>query len=138
MCFFLLAAAALSASISGVEIPTAYVMRRMRWPRRRAAFAVGATMFLAGIPASLGFGLWADMSWHGRNILESTDYLVSNVLLPSGGLLTALLVGWRWSAPALRETALEGGRLGRLWIALLKFVIPPLIVAIFLRAVGLI
>jgi SNF family Na+-dependent transporter len=37
--FFLLAAAALSASISGVEIPTAYVMRRLRWPRRRAAIA---------------------------------------------------------------------------------------------------
>jgi neurotransmitter:Na+ symporter, NSS family len=136
--FFLLAAAALSASISGVEIPTAYVMRRLRWPRRRAAIAVGTAIFVCGIPASLGFGLWADIGWGGRNILESTDYLVSNVLLPSGGLLTALLVGWRWSAPALRETALEGRRIGRLWIALLKFVIPPLIVAIFLRAIGVI
>lgn len=135
--FFLLAAAALSASISGVEIPTAYVMRRMRWRRRRTAFVVGMAIFLGGIPASLGFGPWADIAWHGRNILESTDYLVSNVLLPSGGLLTALLVGWRWSAPALRETALEGRVAGRLWIALLKFVVPPLIVAIFLRAVGI-
>jgi neurotransmitter:Na+ symporter, NSS family len=136
--FFLLAAAALSASISGVEVPTAYVMRRMRWPRRRAAIAVGSAMFVCGIPASLGFGLWAHVGWAGRNILESTDYLVSNVLLPSGGLLTALLVGWRWSGPALRETALEGRPAGSLWIALLKFVIPPLIVAIFLRAVGII
>jgi len=82
--------------------------------------------------------MWADFSWAGRNILESTDYLVSNVLLPSGGLLTSLLVGWRWSGPALKETALEGRPAGRLWIALLKFVIPPLIVAIFLRAVGII
>lgn len=138
MFFFLLAAAALSASISGVEIPTSYIMRRMRWPRRRAAIAVGSAIFVCGIPASLGFGLWADIGWGGRNVLETTDYLVSNVLLPTGGLLTALPVGWRWAGPALRETALEGRRLGRLWIALLKFVIPLLIVAVFLRAVGLI
>ncbi|MCL4800310.1 MAG: sodium-dependent transporter [Burkholderiales bacterium] len=136
--FFLLAAAALSASISGVEVPTAYAMRRLRWPRRRAAVVVGAAIFVCGIPASLGFGLWSHVGWHGRGILESTDYFVSNALLPSGGLLTALLVGWRWSAPALKETALEGTGLGRLWIALLRFVIPSLIVAIFLRAVGLI
>jgi SNF family Na+-dependent transporter len=48
------------------------------------------------------------MSAGGRNILESTDYLVSNVLLPSGGLLTALLVGWRWSAPALGRPRSKG------------------------------
>jgi neurotransmitter:Na+ symporter, NSS family len=136
--FFLLAAAALSASISGVEVPTAYIMRRMRWTRRRSAVVVGGALFFCGLPASLGFGVWSDVGWQGRNILESTDYLVSNVLLPSGGLLTALLVGWRWSGPALRETALEGRAGGRLWIGLLKFVIPPLIVAIFLRSMGII
>jgi neurotransmitter:Na+ symporter, NSS family len=133
--FFLLAAAALSASISGVEVVTSYAMRRLRWKRPRAAVAVGSALFVTGIPASLGFGLWSDITWQGRSILESTDYLVSNVLLPLGGLLTSLFVGWRWSAPALAEARLQG-RLGRLWIALLRFVIPLLIMAIFLRAVG--
>ena len=134
--FFLLTAAALSASISGVEVVTSYAMRRLRWTRPKTAIAVGSAIFVTGIPASLGFGLWSDVTWQGRSILESTDYLVSNVLLPLGGLLTALFVGWRWSAPALAEARLQATRAGRLWIGLLRFVIPLLIVAIFLRAVG--
>lgn len=133
--FLLLAAAAFSASISGVEIPTAYVMRRLRWPRGLAAAAVGMMIFIAGIPASLGFGVWKDIAWGGRNILESTDYLVSNVLLPAGGLLTALFVGWRWSGPALKETALESSWIGYAWVVLLRFVIPALIALIFIRAI---
>jgi neurotransmitter:Na+ symporter, NSS family len=133
--FLLLAGAAFSASISGIEIPTAYAMRRLRWRRRKAAAAVGMLIFVAGIPASLGFGVWKDIAWGGRNILESTDYLVSNLLLPAGGLLTALFVGWRWSGPALKETALEGSWIGQTWIVLLKFVIPGLIALIFIRAI---
>lgn len=135
--FFLLAAAALSASISGIEIPTAYLMRRMAWPRRRAALTVGIAVFACGVPASFGFGIWADVQWGHRGILESMDYLVSNVVLPLGGLLTALFVGWRWAGPALRETGLTGTALGAAWIRLLAIVVPLVIVAIFLRATGL-
>ncbi len=136
--FFLLAAAALSASISGIEIPTAYAMRRLSWSRQRSAIVVGATVFVGGVPASLGFGLWADVQWEHRGILESMDYIVSNVILPLGGMLTALFVGWRWAKPALRETSLEGTIMGVAWIWSLRAVVPLVILAIFMRAVGLI
>ncbi len=134
--FFLLSTAALSASISGIEITTAWLMRRMSWPRARAAVVVGAALFVGGVPASLGFGLWADVQWGHRGILESMDYVVSNLVLPAGGVLTALFVGWRWAGPALRETGLAGSVLGTLWIALLRFVVPVVIVVIVLRALG--
>lgn len=136
--FFLLAAAALSASISGFEIPTAYAMRRLGWSRRRAASTVGVAIFACGVPASLGFGVWSDVQWGSRGILEIMDYAVSNLILPAGGLLTALFVGWRWSEPALRETGMAGTGLGTAWIWLLRVVIPAVIVAIFLRAIGMI
>ncbi len=136
--FFLLAAAAMSASISGVEIPTAWLMRRMAWPRRRAALFIGAAMFLGGIPASLGFGILEEIRWDQRNILESMDYLVSNIILPAGGVLTALFVGWRWRASALRETGLAGSLIGFVWIWLLRLVVPIVITVVALRALGLI
>jgi neurotransmitter:Na+ symporter, NSS family len=136
--FILLAAAAFSASISGVEVPTAYLMRRLHWPRWQSAATVGGLIFAGGIPASLGFGLWQDVQWNGRNILETTDYIVSNLLLPAGGFLTSLLVGWRWAVPALRETGLDDSSIGWLWIAALRFVVPATIALIFLSSFGLI
>ena len=95
----------LSASISGIEVPAAYVMRRFRLRRPTAAYVVGLAIFVIGVPASLGYGIWNDIRWGDRLILESVDYIVSNIVLPAGGLLVALFVGWRWQkAVALKES----------------------------------
>ncbi len=137
--FFLLGASALSASVSGIEVPASYVMRRFRLRRPAASLAVGLTIFLLGVPASLGYGLWKEIRWDDRLILESLDYLVSNVVLPSSGLLTALFVGWRWGkAVALEESDFGDTALGHAWLWLLRVAAPLFIVLIFLRAVGLI
>jgi len=135
--FFVLAAAALSASISGIEIPTAYVMRRLSCSRRNAALLVGSLVFVCGVPASLGYGVWSDVQWGQRGILEIMDYAVSNVILPTGGILTALFVGWRWAKPALREVDLDRTVTGTIWLWLLRIVVPSVIVLIFLRALEL-
>ncbi|MDH3239746.1 MAG: sodium-dependent transporter [Alphaproteobacteria bacterium] len=135
--FFLLAAAALSASISGLEVVTAYVLRRLGMRRPVAAFIVGFGIFLAGVPASLGYGIWRDVRWGERGILESMDYMVSNAILPVAGLLVACLVGWRWGRPtALRESDLGETVIGRCWLWSLRVLAPILIVAVFLRGVG--
>ncbi len=135
--FFLLSAAAISASISGLEVVTAYVLRRLSLPRRTAAYLVGIAVFLAGVPASLGYGIWRDVKWGERGILESMDYLVSNGVLPAAGLMIAGLVGWRWSvASALRESDLGEGWLGGCWLWSLRVLTPVLILAVVLRGVG--
>ncbi len=137
--FFLLGASALSASVSGIEVPASYVMRRFRLRRPAASLAVGLTIFALGVPASLGYGLWNEVRWEDRLILESLDYVVSNVVLPSSGLLTALFVGWRWDkAIALKESDFGDTALGHAWLWLLRLAAPLFIALIFLRAVGLI
>ena len=134
--FFLLSASALSASVSGIEVCVSYVMRRFRLKRSSAAFAVGFAIFLVGIPASLGYGVWNDIRWGDRLILETVDYFVSNAILPAGGLLTALFVGWRWGkSAALKESDFGDTRLGHVWLWLLRVAVPLFIVLIFLRAV---
>lgn len=137
--FFLLAAAALSASISGVEVVTSFVARRFGLRRRRAVLAVGAALFAAGVPASLGYGLWSGVVWRGRGILESMDFAISNGVLPLGGLLLALAVGWRWEArTAMREADLGDGLAGRAWLWLLRVAVPAVILVVFLRGVGVV
>lgn len=137
--FFLLSAAALSASVSGLEVVTVYLIRRARLPRRIAAFVVGGGVFLLGVPASLGYGIWRHVRWEERGILETMDYVVSNAVLPLAGLLVALLVGWRWGhRHALEESDLGDTFIGRCWLWSLRILTPGLILAVFLRGVGLI
>ena len=137
--FFLLSASALSASVSGIEVPASYVMRRFKLKRPAASWATGLTIFVLGIPASLGYGVWNHIRWQDRLILESFDYVVSNFVLPLGGLLIALFVGWRWGkAMAFKESDLGDTPLGRTWLWLLRVAAPLFIVLIFLRAVAII
>ena len=77
--------------------------------RKRASLAGAALVFLAGIPASLSFGLLGDVTLFGRNVFELMDYTASNILLPVGGIGTALFAGWKvW--PLMRgQLALPAG-----------------------------
>ena len=137
--FFLLAAAALSSAISLLEACVAYFMRQFNWERRPSALLVGFIVFLVGIPSSLGMGVLSDVTIIGDNdILDSLDFIASNIFLPLGGLITALFLGWGWKkSDALRDSDFGDTTLGNLWIFILKYVAPIAILIIFLRSIGL-
>jgi NSS family neurotransmitter:Na+ symporter len=70
--------------------------------------------------------------------LNSLDVLVSNLLLPTGGIVIALFVGWGWGrANALGESDCGTGALGRLWLWLLRLVAPAVIAVVLLAGLGL-
>jgi NSS family neurotransmitter:Na+ symporter len=135
--FLLLIAAALTSMISLLEASVALAIRVLGLPRWSATMAMGLLIFTVGTPAAAGFGPLAGLRWDGRSILDSMDHVVSNIMLPVSGLLTALFVGWRW-----REALVEAGFgrrvLGPVWLWLVRLVAPALILAILLRSLGLI
>jgi neurotransmitter:Na+ symporter, NSS family len=135
--FFLVAAAAVSSSVSLLEVSVAFFMRKFEWSRKFAAILIGGLIFLIGIPSSLGLGVWSNVKLIGdRDILDSFAYL-SDIMLPLGGLLIALFVGWGWKkSDALQESDLGNSVLGKLWYFILKFVAPIAILLIFLSAIG--
>ncbi|RKD71276.1 NSS family neurotransmitter:Na+ symporter [Sinobaca qinghaiensis] len=137
--FFLLAAAALSSAISILEVAVAFFMRKFNWSRIRAALVIGTIIFLIGIPSSLGFGPWAGVTIIGENgILDSIDFIASNILLPLGGLIIALFVGWSWkTVDALRESDFGQTTIGYIWLFILRFIAPIAILLIFLSSIGL-
>lgn len=134
--FFALSLAALSSAISILEVPTAYFMRLFNWTRKKSSITVGSIMFFLGIFVSLGFGVWSGVTPIGdRNILDSMDYIASNILLPLGGLSMALFVGWYFrKSTALKAVDLKDDLFGGVWYGIVKFIVPVVILIIFVSS----
>jgi NSS family neurotransmitter:Na+ symporter len=142
--FALLVFAALTSAISMLEVATSYLIDQRGWQRRRAAVAAGLTTALVGLPSALsggtrlfGSGMEALV---GRNWFDSLDYLVTNWMLPLGGLGMALFTAWRMNQRLRQAEFLLGSRLRgfyQSWLFLLKYPVPVAILLIFLNAVGL-
>ena len=84
----------------------------------------------------MGFGIWANISWQGRGILDTMDFVASNILLPLGGVAVAVFVGWYWLwRREVPEAQIDGVWLNTVWLWLLRLVVPALILAIMIHAV---
>ncbi len=86
--FILLTVAAITSAISLLEVVCAYFIDEVKWNRKKAAWIMGIIIFLLGVPSSLGQGVWSGVRIiGGRDILDSLDFIASNLLLPIGGFL---------------------------------------------------
>ena len=143
--FVLLFVAALTSAISLLEVATSYVIDELKWSRAKAATIGGLLITLVGLPSALSNGdLWFNEGFAeltGKNWLDTADFLVSNILLPLGGLGIALFVGWRMSKSIRAEAFATGSRLAGLygiWLVLIQWLAPLAVLVVFLNAVGLI
>jgi NSS family neurotransmitter:Na+ symporter len=94
--FMLLAIAALTSAISLLEVVVAYFIDQKGWGRKKSVLTMGLVIFAIGIPSGLSFGLLADTQLFGMTFFDHVDNISSNYLLPIGGMLTAIFVGWVW------------------------------------------
>lgn len=136
--FLLLSAAAFTSMVALLEVPVALAVHRLRFRRRAAAVGIGVMAFVAGLPSAMSFGLLADIRIGGLGILDAIDAAVSNFLLPLGGILIAVFVGWRVSRiDALYEADLTHSRLGTVWRFLLRYLVPTMIALILLQSASM-
>ena len=125
--FFLLTIAALTSAVSLLEVVVAYFVDDRGWERRRAAIAIGALIFLLGVPSSLSLGAWSGFTIGGKEFLSLMDYVGSNILLPVGGIAVSLFVGWVIFPRALDEATGGGAHafpLASFWRFLCRYVAP--------------
>lgn len=102
--FCLLLFAAITSSISILEPAVAFLIDEYDLPRKKATVLVAVTNYvILGVPAALSFGMYADdLSIFGKTPFDMMDFIASNVLMPIGGMLAAVFVGWRiW--PQIRD-----------------------------------
>lgn len=135
--FFLsILAAALTSAISMLEVGVAYLVDQKGMGRRRATLLLSLGVWLLGLLCSLSFGPLADVKLLGRNIFDLLDGLCSNWLLPLGGLIFTLFVGWWMSKPDVRDELTNGGtcnvRIFNAVYFLMRYLAPIGILVVFL------
>ena len=133
--FILLSVAALSSSISLLEPGVAYLSEENILSRRRSAEIISFFVWFLGIGSVLSFNIWSDFSLIGdRNFLDSMDFIANQILLPLGGMLIAIFVGWFMKKSLIED---ELGSINKslyfLWRFFVKFIAPVCVGYIFYR-----
>ena len=136
--FLALLVAALTSSISMLEVAVAYLVEEKKFSRLWACVVLFAVCWVVGAVCSLSFGPLSDIKIDGGNIFDFFDNLSSNILMTLGSLLTVLFVGWRLKKTDVYDEFTNGGTLSRnarifgvLWF-LIRYVCPLAIAAIFI------
>ncbi|TLX75698.1 sodium-dependent transporter [Labilibacter sediminis] len=107
--FVLLSVAALTSSISILEVIVAFFVEEFKLNRKVATLLAGITTAIVGVFCSLSMGILNFPAFIGKNLFDTLDFLASNVFLPLGGLLIALFVGWYYGKKkTLQELTSEG------------------------------
>jgi len=112
--FLLLCFAALTSTISLLEVPVAYLVDEKKWPRKYVVFALATIVFLIGLPSMLSQGavpfFTEFMFYEGssKTFLDVVADVFSEVGLPLGGFLLTLFIGYKWKTRRLTKEILHG------------------------------
>ena len=134
--FFLLFVAALTSSVSLMEVVVSFFIDEFQFPRMMTTVIMSILMFILGIGASLSLGVWKNYTLFGKNLFGLLDYVSSNLIMPFGGIMIAILVGWKaWPVISARLAYPDGTC--PVWLPLFRFfcrfVAPVLIFVILLQ-----
>lgn len=136
--FLFMSFASFSTVITVFENLLSTSIDNFHWSRRKAVIINCIFVLIASMPCILGYNLWSGLHLiGGRDVLDSEDFIVSNLLLPVGSLVYLMFCvsRWGWGFDAYREECNKG--IGLLLPAGLRryfqFVLPVLILIIFLQ-----
>lgn len=142
MFYLLLALAALTSTISLHEVVTAFLHEEFNLTRGRAAALVTLGCITIGVFSSLSLGIMREYTLFDKGIFDLLDFVTAKIMLPLGGLLVSIFVGWYLKRSVSYEELTNGGKLKavffNLYIFILRFVAPVAISIIFINELGLI
>lgn len=123
--FALVTMAAWSSSISLVEPAVAWLVETKKATRLQAGIIFGLVCWSLGLGTVFSFNAWQDIRLLGLNFFEFADFLTANILLPLGGLLMAIFVGWKMNINTVRkEMGMKSDFVFNAWIKVLQFFAP--------------
>lgn len=142
--FIVLFVAAITSSISMLEIVVAYICEEFKLSRKAAVLYSSLFVAITGILCSLSEGAFSNFRLFDKNIFDLFDYASNNIMLPLGGLLVVLFVGWKLKRKDVLDEMTSGGTIpmnraifGSVMI-ILKFIAPLAISIVMLNGIGLI
>ncbi len=139
--YILLVLAALTSSISMLEMAAAIFIRKFKMSRPLASGIVTIVCFVLGAACSLSFGDWKDVTIFGMTIFDFFDYLVAKFLMPIGAMLICIFAGWVVDKKVLSDELTNGGTVQQpllpVYRLLIRYVAPVCILLIFMNELGL-
>lgn len=130
--FVMLLFAAITSTISLLEVPTSHLIDSHGWDRKKAVLVLATITFVLAIPSALGNGasaFFSSVPGVGMDFLSLMAIIWNDFALPIGGFLLAIFVGHVWRADKALEELNIGGRMPApaLWSFLIRWVCPAAI-----------
>jgi NSS family neurotransmitter:Na+ symporter len=138
--FMLLSIAALTSTVSLLEVPVSYLVDEKRWSRKKSVWAVGVFAFSVGLPSALSQGAstaLGSVSFMGATgFLNVMDLIWGNISLAVGAMLLCIFTGWVWgfrnAGAELREGSDMSERGLSIWGVFVRFICPIFILLVLL------
>jgi len=143
--FFLLSVAALTSTVSLLEVVTAYFVDELEWSRSRSVWAVGATTLAVGIPSALdmaGIAPFSTVAYLGQEgFLAAMDFVWGNLSLAFGSLMLCLFGIFVWglnrATAEIQSTSALFAKISWVWRFFVRWVCPLSIAVILATLFGL-
>ncbi|WP_346890474.1 sodium-dependent transporter [Clostridium sp. UBA1056] len=140
--FILILFAALTSAIALLEVVVSFIIDNFKIGRKKATIIISIIIFIIGIPCSLANGpVMGDFLIFGQNFFDFMSFLAESVLMPLGGLLMCIFIGYVWGVDNIsNEISCNGKyrfRSKPFFVIMIKYVAPVLIFIIWLNAIGI-
>ena len=140
MFYALLTLAAITSLISLHEVSTAFFFEELHISRKAGATIVTVACSIIGALCSLSLGAVKGLTICGKDLFDVFDFVAGQRVLPIGGFLTCLFIGWYVPEKVVRDECTNwgtvSGRLFGAFLFLVRFVCPVCILMIFLHQFG--
>ena len=130
--FVLLAFAAVTSIIALIEPIVRFAEGKWHMKRRTALLVFGTLAWALGLLTVFSFNIWSDVTplgqfkaFAGKTPFDLIDYFTANVMMPLGGILMALFVGWRIKPKVLADDlSFTNAAVFNIWLWMIRVVVP--------------
>jgi len=139
--FTLIIIAALTSTVSILEVPVAYFVDEKKWSRKKSVAFVAFIAWMIGTPAALAHGasdFWSKLPGLGIDFFTIISTAFGDISLSVGAFFIAIFVSFVWGvnkASAEIETENNKFAIKKLWRFLIKYIAPVTIFIIFLNVI---
>lgn len=139
--YALLAIAALTSTISLLEVVVSYFIDERGWRRNKAAWILGGACFIFAVPSAVSqgaSGFFSSLPDIGLDWLTLQNNIWGNYSLSVGAMLTCIFIAWKWGIPKALESLEEGSHavpVRGFWGFLIRYVCPLALIMILVYIV---
>jgi len=136
--FILLIFAAWTSSISLIEPMVIWLIEKYNMTRIKAATLAAGLAWFLGIGTIISFNIGSEIKIFDMTIFQVLEYLTANILLPAGGFLIIIFVGWFIAKENIdSELKIQSKILKTIWYFSVRIIAPLAVILVMLKALGI-